>query len=80
VRERCRAEHHVVGAERERVRGVLGRGAEAAVCQDRALWAAGGAGGEEDHGRVVAVPFDERAWVAVEWERRLDERDRFGGR
>ena len=58
VRERRRAEHDVVRPELERVGAVPGGGMEAPMRQDRSLRPAGGAGGEEDHRWIGALPFD----------------------
>ena len=75
VRERRRAEHDVVRAERQRLRRVARGGADAAVGQDRALRPSRRAGREEDDGRrrrrsrstIVARR------VAVRGERLVDE-------
>ncbi len=60
VRERRSAEHDVLGPEGQCLRGVPGGGADAAVRQDGSLGDARCPRGEEDHGRVVGVPRDER--------------------
>jgi hypothetical protein len=77
VREGRDAEQHVVGREAEGLRAEARGCADSGVRQDRAVWPAGGARGEEERSRIVLVPLgDLDVRLALARQRTIDGRPR----